>query len=94
MTQHLAKTTPDSNSLKAGYINARSLRNKFEDLQVLAVTDDYDIIRVTESWLNTENRDFIAEYQLQVSQYSVAKERTELAEVLFCIFVIVSIQFP
>ena len=64
MSQHFAKTTPESNHLKACYINARSLRNKFEDLQVLASTHDYDIIGVTESWLNTENRDFIAEYKL------------------------------
>ncbi len=60
VSQHLAKTTPDPNYLKACYINARSLRNKFEDLQILAATDDYDIIGVTESWLSTEGRDFIA----------------------------------
>ena len=64
MSQQLAKTTPESSFLKACYINARSLRNKFEDLQVLAATDNYDIIGVTESWLNTENRDFLAEYKL------------------------------
>ncbi len=52
VSQHLAKTTPDSIYLKACYINARSLRNKFEDLQILAATDDYDIVGVTESWSN------------------------------------------
>ncbi len=42
----------------------RSLRNKFEDLQILAAKDDYDIIGVTESWLSIKNRDFIEEYKL------------------------------
>ncbi len=64
VSHNLAKTTPDSNYLKACYINARSLRNKFEDLQILAATDDYDIIELTESWLSKEKRDFIAEYKL------------------------------
>ena len=27
-------------------------------------TENYDIIGVTETWLNTENRDFLAEYKL------------------------------
>ncbi len=56
MSQHLAKTTSESNHLKAYYINARSLRNKFQDLQVLPPTDNYDIIGVTESWLSTKKK--------------------------------------
>ena len=50
--------------VKACHFNARSLRNKFEDLEALAAMDQYDIIGVTESWLDTSNRDFIAEYNL------------------------------
>ena len=45
-------------------INARSLRNKFSDLEALAAVDDYDIIGITETWLNTDRRDYLAEYSL------------------------------
>ena len=45
-------------------LNARSIRNKFEDLETLAAANDYHIIGVSESWLDTENRDYLAEYHL------------------------------
>ncbi len=38
--------------------NARSLRNKFSDLKALAATDDFHIIGITETWLNTNQGDF------------------------------------
>ena len=44
--------------------NARSIRNKFIDLEALAASEKYHIIGVSESWLDTENRDFLAEYNL------------------------------
>ena len=46
-------------------VNARSLRNKFLDLAALAYFEEYDIIGVTESWINTEGRDYLAEYNLK-----------------------------
>ena len=46
------------------YINARSLRNKFSELEELAFTENYDIIGVTETWLNLQDRDFLAEYNI------------------------------
>ena len=46
------------------YVNARSLRNKFSELEEIAFTEQYDIIGVTESWLNLLNRDFLAEYNI------------------------------
>ena len=45
-------------------MNARSLRNKFSDLEELAFTENYDLIGVTESWLNLCNRDYLAEYNI------------------------------
>ena len=51
--------------LKVCFVNARSLRNKFSDLESLALTEDYDIIGITETWINTEVRDYLAEYALQ-----------------------------
>ncbi|MBW6351538.1 endonuclease/exonuclease/phosphatase family protein, partial [Pseudomonas aeruginosa] len=51
-------------TLKVFYANARSIRNKFSDLEELVFTENYDVIGITESWLNTEDRDFLAEYSL------------------------------
>ena len=50
--------------LKVYYVNTRSLRNKFSELEELAFSENYDIIGITESWLNTEVRDFLAEYKI------------------------------
>ena len=40
------------------------MRNKFHDLAAIAFLENFDIIGVTESWLNTEKRDFLAEYNI------------------------------
>ena len=44
--------------------NTWSLSNKFSDLESLAASDDFHIIGVSESWINTENKDFLSEYNL------------------------------
>ena len=45
-------------------------------MEEVVLTENYDIIGVTESWLNTENRDFLAEYNLP--GYSIfEKSRTD-----------------
>ncbi len=46
------------------HLNARSTRNKFSDLEELIATENFDIIAITESRLNTKDRDFLAEYNL------------------------------
>ena len=53
-----------SNKVKCCLFNARSIRNKFIDLEALAALEEYHIIGISESWLDTENRDFLAEYNL------------------------------
>ena len=40
------------------------MRNKFSELEEIAFTGHYDIIGVTESWLNLEVRDYLAEYNI------------------------------
>ncbi len=55
---------PDSDHIKACYLNARSIRNIFLDLEELAATEKFDIIAITESWLNAKDRNFLAEYNL------------------------------
>ena len=41
------------------------MRNKFHDFATIAFFENFDIIGVTESWVNTEKRDFLAEYNIQ-----------------------------
>ncbi len=36
----------------------------FFDLEELVATEKFDIIAITDSWLNTKDRDFLAEYNL------------------------------
>ena len=41
------------------------MRYKFHDLAAIAFLENYDIIGVTEAWVTTEKRDFLAEYNIQ-----------------------------
>ena len=52
------------NNLRVLYVNSRSLRNKFSELEEVVLTENYDIIGVTETWLNLEARDYLAEYNI------------------------------
>ena len=45
--------------------NARYLKNKSLELEALATAEELHIIGVSESWINTDNRDFLAECNLQ-----------------------------
>ena len=51
--------------LKVCLINARSLRNKFDNLAAITFLENFDVIGVTESWIDTEKRDFLAEYNIK-----------------------------
>ncbi|MFV0544471.1 MAG: GDSL-type esterase/lipase family protein, partial [Marinicella pacifica] len=46
------------------YANSRSIHNKFSDFEELVYTENYDIMGITESWLNFERSDYLAEYKL------------------------------
>ena len=64
--------------------NARSLKSKFSDLEALATSEDFHIIGVSESWMNTENRDFLAEYNLpNYSVFSCERQNKKGGSVLF-----------
>ncbi len=58
--KHRITDLPDSDHLKACYLNVRSTRNKFLDLEELTATEKFDIIAITESRLNTKDKDFLA----------------------------------
>ncbi len=51
-------------NIKVRMFNAHSLRNKFPDLEALVATHEFHIIGVTETWLNTNQKDLLAEYSL------------------------------
>jgi hypothetical protein len=46
-------------------LNARSIRNKFKELQALVKINNWDVIGITESWLKLKDKDFIGEYNLE-----------------------------
>ena len=80
------ETPVQRQQLKVCLVNARSLRNKFHDLAAIAFLENFDIIGVTESWVNTEKRDFLAEYNIgyKGTPYLAVKGQKEL--VVACFF--------
>ena len=59
-----ASRRPGNERLKVFLVNARSIRNKFTDLETLTYVENFDVIAITESWIDTRQRDFLAEYGL------------------------------
>ena len=45
---------PPNDCIKCLLLNARSIRYKIHDLQTLLVMDDFDIIALTETWLELQ----------------------------------------
>ncbi len=82
---HRTTDLPDSDHIKACYLNASSIGNKFPDLEELVATEKFETIAITESWLNTKNRDFLAEYNLpRYSIFSCDREnRSEGGVILY-----------
>ena len=56
--------TDASRELSCLYLNARSLRNKIDELRALSTSESFDIIAITETFLDTHNIDLTAEYQI------------------------------
>ncbi|MCP4269715.1 MAG: hypothetical protein GY777_29775 [Candidatus Brocadiaceae bacterium] len=49
-------------NLKVYYTNSRSLGNKMDVLRTLVSTENIDIIAITETWINLDNKHFKTEY--------------------------------
>ncbi len=58
----LLVTTKDN--LKVLGFNAPSLRNKIDEVQCLTITEDFDVIAVTETFINTTSNGLISEYNI------------------------------
>ncbi len=50
--------------LRAVLINAKSIRNKFRELQALVKVKSWDIIGIIETWIHSQDRDFIGEFNI------------------------------
>lgn len=72
--------------------NARSMRNKVNDLEALASSEDYHITKITEFWLDTENRYFWEYLNDQVIRWLDANERSGQEEVFHCMTNLISIR--
>ncbi len=49
--------------LKVYYTNCRSLRNKIDLLRGKACVENFDIIAVTETWIDTNSKNFESEFK-------------------------------
>ena len=45
-------------------LNARSIRNKLQEFRCMVAVECLDVICITETWLNTDRRDFAGEYHV------------------------------
>ncbi len=46
-------------------LNARSVRNKFDELKELILVNSWDIIGIKETWIRSNDKYFIGEYSLK-----------------------------
>ena len=60
--------------MKIIYLNARSLMNKINDLQILINDSDPDLILITETWCNED----ISNAMLNVTGYFIEPESEEV----------------
>ncbi len=51
--------------LKVYYTNCRSLRKKIDLLRGKACAENFDIIAVTKTWMDTESKNFMSEFKIE-----------------------------
>ena len=50
---------PKVRGLKVGHLNIRSMRNKMDDLRILLECDHFDILTMSETWLDKSVKVFM-----------------------------------
>ena len=50
-------------SLKVAYFNARSIRNKINELKAYLSIEQFDIVAISETWLDCDKRDYQGEFE-------------------------------
>ena len=61
----LANTENGDNYIKVYYCNSRSVRNKIDLLRGLASVERPAVIAITETWIDTKERDFKSEFEIE-----------------------------
>ncbi len=51
--------------LKVYYTNCRSLRNKINLLRGKACVENFDIIAITETWIDINSKNFLSEFKIE-----------------------------
>ncbi len=51
--------------LKVYYTNCRSLRNKINLLRGKTYVQNFDIIAITETWIDTNSKNFLSEFKIE-----------------------------
>eukprot|EP00061_Rhincodon_typus_P000009 g10035.t1 len=60
-------------SVKGLYLNARSIRNKVDELTGQIITNEYDLVAITETWLQDGH-----DWELSIQGYqTIRKDRQE-----------------
>ncbi len=47
------------------YTNSRSLRNKIDLLKGKECVEEFDVMAITETWVDTANKNFLSEYEIE-----------------------------
>ncbi len=64
--QHRGRSTiRQEGGLKVYYTNCRSLRNKIDLLRGKACVENFDIIAVTEAWIDINSKNFLSEFKIE-----------------------------
>ena len=58
------KHVSSRDSLKVYYTNSRSLRNKIDELRAVTVSEDIDIICISETWAKLDKKQFRSEFSI------------------------------
>ena len=61
----LGNTNNGDNNIKVYYCNSRSVRNKIDLLRGLASVEKPAVIAITETWIDTKERDFKSEFEIE-----------------------------
>ena len=66
--RHNVRRVEKKGDLKVYYTNSRSLRNKIDLLRGKACVEEFDVIALTETWIDTGSKNFLSEYEIEGCQ--------------------------
>jgi hypothetical protein len=69
------KSRETQKTFKIMLVNIQSIKNKFNILKAHIISKKYDLIAITETWINTKSGDFLGEYVIN-GYKMIAKDRS------------------